>query len=162
MITQDELKELLDYNPDTGIMVWIKPRGGIRKDGVAGSKHHSGYLSLTVKGKYYLVHRLIFLYMTGRFPTFQVDHINGIKNDNRWENLREVTAAQNQHNIGLSRNNTSGVKGVYWSSDKNKWRAGVKLNGRRIHVGDFKCLEEATLAVKAKRKELHDKFANNG
>jgi hypothetical protein len=99
-LTQDRLRELLDYDPDTGIFTWmVNRRGGKAAVGVvAGSRNTDNYVSITVDGEEYLAHRLAFLYMTGAFPPKQVDHINTAKSDNRWCNLRACTSKEQMDN----------------------------------------------------------------
>ena len=91
MITQSELKELLNYDPATGVFTWLVSRGRVKASSVAGHVHSRGYIVIMVDGRRHLAHRLAFVYMTGTFPDDQVDHINEIKADNRWINLREAT-----------------------------------------------------------------------
>lgn len=149
MITQQYLLDRFDYNPDTGLFK--------RKlDGFVftyTSKTY-GYIHVTLQGKSYCVHRLIWCMITGSFPEGEVDHINQDRFDNRWSNLRDVPKAANQKNKAKFKNNTTGVTGVYWDKQRQKWRAAVKKDGRLYRVGRFSTIEEAELAIKAKRKEL--------
>lgn len=162
MLTQSQLKDLLTYNPETGTFIWNITRGGSAHAGtVAGSIDTRGHVQIQVYQKQYAAHRLAFLYMTGVFPKHGVDHINRIKTDNRWCNLREATQAQNMENKTMYKNNTSGVKGVTWNKRIGKWQVGVGKNGKLIHVGYFSDLEEAKAARLKAEKELH-KFNNGG
>jgi len=133
-------------------------------------KQHKWYLLPTpTKGKYYAatkikiqekittitMHRLIM-----NTPKNKVtDHINGNTLDNRKENLRICTSAENQYNRGPQKNNTSGYKGVSWNKQDKKWRAAVKHFGKQIYLGSYNNKEEAAKAYDAKIKELHGKFA---
>jgi hypothetical protein len=103
------------------------------------------------------------LYHNGYLPKFPltVDHIKN-KNDNRIENLREADQNQQQHNKGLTKSNTSGVKGVSWNKRNEKWEAHLKFEGKKIHVGYFIDIKEAEIAVKKLREQLHGEFANHG
>jgi hypothetical protein len=158
MITQSELKEVLDYNPDTGVFTWIKSIGRRVKAGdVAGSKNDRGYIRIEIKGKCYKAHRLAHLYMTGTFPENFIDHINHIKDDNRWTNLRDATKSQNQANQPKPKTNTSGYKGVVRC--RNKWRATIHYMNKTIHIGSYNTPQEAAEAYKKKAIELSGKFA---
>ena len=95
----------------------------------------------------YFTHRLAFLYMTGSIPK-EVDHINHVKPDNRWKNLRAANRIINGRNRSMHCDNTSGVTGVYWHKKKGKWQAGIRVNDKRIYLGVFKHLEDATAARK--------------
>lgn len=144
MITQEELKLSLDYNPDTGVFTWkIKPQSRIPKGSVAGTLHHRGYIHIILKGKAYLAHRLAFLFIDGKFPEFEIDHENHIKHDNRWVNLIEKTHRENGKNQSKSIRNTSGTTGVHWSAICNKWRANITSEGVRHNLGLFSRKEDA-------------------
>lgn len=158
MITQDELKEVLDYNPDTGVFTWKKTVNSRVKAGdVAGYKNKLGYITIKIKGKPYKAHRLAYLYMTGNFPENFIDHINQIKDDNRWTNLRDATYSQNNSNKVKQKNNTSGYKGVV--RYRNKWRATIKYMYKNIHIGYYATPQEAAEAYKKKAIELMGDFA---
>jgi hypothetical protein len=95
--------------------------------------------------------------MTGVWPKFWIDHINGERTDNRWLNLRESTRSENQQNRGVNKNNKAGVKGV--SRHGNSWRAVISANGRTIRLGTFTSIEEAEIAYKDASNKLHGKFS---
>jgi HNH endonuclease len=111
-LTVEQLKELLNYNPETGLWTWIKARGRCAKGSFAGTML-DGYIMIYVDKVGYLAHRLAWFYMTNRWP-LEVDHKNTIKNDNRWDNLREATRSQNKFNVPALSNNTCGFKGVFY------------------------------------------------
>lgn len=124
MITQEQLKLILNYDPETGEFNWlVKPRNRASIGGVAGHLRKNGYREISIKGKKYYAHRLAWLYMTGSWPKEHIDHINGNPSDNRFCNLREATRSQNMHNQGVCSNNTSGYKGVCWHKSNQKWEA---------------------------------------
>lgn len=155
MVTQARLKELLDYNPSTGIFTWREGRGGMAAGSVAGCVSSEGYVQLTVDGKHYKAHRLAWLYVHGEFPLNQLDHINRVRTDNRICNLRPATHAENAQNQRKHRDNTSGVTGVSWDKKSRKWRANIRLNGRKIFLGLYETIKEAAAARAAGKAKLH-------
>ena len=98
---------------------------------------------MCLQGKTYREHRVVFLYMTGEWPALQVDHINQIKDDNRWCNLRNVSPAINCQNRPLYKNSTSGHTGVYWDKNINKWKVLCRANGKHVYGGLFENKEDA-------------------
>lgn len=157
-ITQQFLKSVLDYDPETGLFTWIKHMH--RKGKVAGSSNGNGHIQICFKGKMYLAHRLAFLYMTGKFPERIVDHINRDRSDNSWRNLRESDLSQNCCNIKKRKDNTSGHRGVFWRKDSQKWRVIVAKNKRRMYLGDYEDLELASLVAQEARAKYHGEFAS--
>ena len=153
-LTQERLRYLLHYDPETGDFKWRFLRGGVR-EGKCGRVNHWGYREICVDKKLYRAHRLAFLYMTGEFPTKDVDHINRNKGDNRWRNLREVTMSQNMCNVPLKPSNTTGFIGVVWDKDRNKWRAQIRVNGKKTNLGRFDNVEDA---IKAHDQAAADAF----
>lgn len=147
-LTQDRLREVLNYNPETGAFTWTLPRRGVQVGRECGrlSKQH-GYRDIGIDMAQYRAQRLAFLYMLGRWPVGDVDHINGDKTDNRWVNLREATRSQNSSNVKIGkRRNTSGLIGVTWDKARNLWRAQIRQNGRKVNLGRYKEREDAALA----------------
>ncbi len=161
-ITQELLKEYFNYDPVTGEFTWIKkPAQCIKIGDIAGNITTTRYRSIKFFNKGYQVHRLVWLYIHVSFPSDnkEIDHINGIRDDNRLINLREATRAQNQHNKPISKNNTSGCKGVMWNKSEEKWRASISFNNLRKHLGSFNTKEEAIKARKDAEKQYHKEFA---
>lgn len=161
-LTQEYLKEILDYNPETGIFVWKTDHGSGQFVGsVAGTIHKKGYIYILINRQGFKAHKLAWLYMTGYYPNpkKQIDHKNNTKNDNRWENLRLVTNQQNCINKRLGIKNTSGYKGVTWCKSLNKWRAQTSYNRKKIFIGYFDDPKEAAKAYNEKVKELFGDFA---
>ena len=159
-LSQSTLKELVHYNPTTGVFV-RRAASGTAKDGDPMGCVAHGYLQASVNGKPYLLHRLAFLYMTGSFPPDQVDHINHKRDDNRWINLRHATRTENLRNATLSNSNTSGHTGVYWNKASNKWNAMIQINGTLKHLGFFDDKNEAIATRKAANKK-HGFHPNHG
>lgn len=154
MIIQQQLKDLVTYDPKTGIMIWkFITSNRVKKDRKMGH-YANGYLMTSIFGKKYQVHRLAWLYVYGEFPKHMLDHINRIRDDNRIENLREVTVKQNNENISLRSHNTSGHRGVGWHKGAKKWMAYITHNKKQIHLGLFDDLNKAVEVAKNKRAEL--------
>lgn len=139
-LTQEKLKQLLTYDSETGLFVWsLENKLNPRKGKAAGYKSSYGYLQIEIGGRAYMAHRLAWLFVYGAWPTFHLDHINGVTDDNRLCNLREVTRKQNMHNRrGHSK---SGYKGVYW--DGKNFQVQLTTNGRKTTLGRYKTAEEA-------------------
>lgn len=158
MLTQEKLKELLSYDPETGLFTWIKARSRRIKVGrIAGTKHCCGYTSISIDRVPMLAHRLAFLHETGSMP-IEIDHINGVRSDNRWINLRSASHAENIRNTGMFSHNSSGHRGVYLRKDTNKWQAQIKLHGKHISLGCFDNPEDAALARDTAAKQIHGDF----
>lgn len=156
MITQRRLKELLHYDPTTGIFVRrMHVSSNARIGDVAGRRRKHIYLQISIDGVLYLSHRLAWLYMTGDWPKDQIDHINGIRDDNRWTNLRNATGLENQQNRAACSNNTSGFAGVSWHKCSKKWRACISVAGRQKHLGLFTDCESAFAAYLSAKAEHH-------
>jgi hypothetical protein len=159
MLTQAELKSQLHYNPETGIFTrMVSNNNKIKVGDVAGGKHNQGYMVIGINGKLYLAHRLAWLYVHGEFPENDIDHISGIKDSNFIKNLRVSTRSQNLFNRGVTKNNTSGYKGVSFDKATNKWMAKARLNGKRYYLGLFVTPEKASEAYQAFSKNNHGEF----
>jgi hypothetical protein len=161
-LTQEEIRRVLEYKE--GALYWKEMTTNKTENLVgqlAGYIHPHGYRLIRVHGYQYKEHRLMFLYHYGYIPDF-VDHINGIKHDNRIENLRMATKAQNCQNTSLSLANTSGVKGVSKMPRLELWRARLQSNGKKYEVGGFKTKELATDFLELLRNLTHGEFANHG
>lgn len=149
-ITVEFLTSEFSYNPDTGEFKRLKARGKWKANEIAGSVSKStGYITLSIRKKLYLAHRLAWLYMYGAWPLHTIDHINGCKTDNRISNLRDVEHCENMRNRGAQSNNTSGASGVTWKKDCNRWYARAFKNGREIQLGRFHSRLDAINARKA-------------
>ena len=160
-ITRTRLKKLVSYDPLTGIFTWVvKPSAQVGVGDHAGSINSSGYITMKADKVNYLAHRLAWLYMTGEWPKYQIDHANGDGTDNRFSNLRECSHGQNRANSKLASNNTTGYKGVV--AKKNRYQAQITHNRQVINLGSFKTKEEAHQAYCRRAKELHGEFANSG
>jgi len=147
MITQDELREIVSYDFDTGMFTrLVTTCGSAQKGSVPISKNKDGYYQLRINYKMYTQHRLVWLYIFGVFPNGDIDHINHIRTDNRISNLRVVDKATNNKNIRKRNNNTSGVNGIWWHKQNGKWCAEIKSDGLKIHLGSFVDIKDAEKA----------------
>jgi len=154
MITHARLKSLLIYDPATGTFTWNQNRGGqTSKGSVAGCVDGNGYIVIRVDQQNYRAHRLAWLYVHGKFPTHEIDHIDGVRINNRIKNLRDVIRQENNKNRRISSNNTSGTMGVSWCARLGKWRSYVTVDLKQIHLGVFEELEDAVIARKKAEKE---------
>jgi hypothetical protein len=164
MITREELLIYLRYEPSTGLFTWRAHPQRSRVGQLAGTTNKQGYVIITINKKLYKAHRLAFLFMTGEFPNsnLQVDHIDGVCDNNRWCNLRIATAAQNQHNSKIAINNSTGVKGVSFNKRTNKYAVDVRLNKQHNYLGEYATLDEASKVAKSARLQLHGNFAKYG
>ncbi len=155
ILTQDELRNKFTYNPETGIFLYIPAKRNNRKKMEAGFYCSSGYLCIGIKGKYYKLHRLAFLYMNGKIPEKSVDHINGIRDDNRWENLREATSFENCQNIKLYSSNSTGFMGVTYYKNIKKFAAQIQFNKKNKYLGLFNTAEQAHAVYLEQKILLH-------
>lgn len=143
-MTQKELKILLKYDKKTGIFKWKRIKSKRIKFGdIAGGKIGCGYISIRIKGRAYLAHRLAWLYVYGKFPKNTIDHINHNKIDNRICNLRDISLQENLKNQPLRKTNKSGIAGVFFHKARKQWQAYYSENGKAKHLGWFFKKEEA-------------------
>lgn len=157
--TRDDAAKLLSYNPETGALTWIVNRGGGARAGdPAGHRRgDDGYVTVHLWHRQVAVHRLAWLYVHGEWPDGMIDHINGIRHDNRIANLRIGDASGNAQNQRKARaDNRSGFLGVHYKSDRRQWAAQITLGGRRRHLGYFTCPDEAHAAYLDAKRRLHE------
>lgn len=165
-ITTEEVRECLDYNPDTGVFKW-KSRDASTKGGrifnakfagkEAGGRvkgRDVGYLRIRIKGIMIKAHRLAFICMGEDWPDSDVDHIDGNINNNRWNNLRRVDRKGNGRNQKLYRTNKSGVPGVYWNKSKSKYDVQIGSGKYREYIGCSKDFNDAVKMRKKKEMEI--------
>lgn len=163
MLTAEQLRALLDYDPETGVFRWcVVQRNSVHIGAVAGTLDSQGYIRISVYGRKYAAHRLAILYTDGAWPPMEVDHINGRRSDNRRSNLRESTRAGNCRNARLRRDSTSGIKGVTRHSGGKRWQVHVRVNGKYMYLGLYEDLELAELVAEEARNKYHGAFANHG
>lgn len=165
-LTREFVRGLFDYDPSRGHLVWkFRPREHFSSSRIwmstntrcAGKETGSvpnadGYLSVAINGVGYKAHRIIWLWLYGEMPE-QIDHINGVRSDNRASNLRAATHAVNMKNKKKRSDNKSGVTGVNWHAKDRRWVARIKVDGVTQRIGGFIHKEEAAAARKdAERK----------
>jgi hypothetical protein len=156
-LTKNHLQFLFDYKD--GHLYWKQRKGRLIAGSLAGTKSHQ-YWQICIDYVIYRTHRLIWIFHNGN-TSKSIDHINGNTFDNRIENLRECTNSQNQHNKKLAISNSSGVKGVGWWKQKQKWRARISVDGKEFHIGSFSNIKDAEESITKKRQELHGLFARH-
>ena len=152
------IKEHLLYNKNTGIFYWNVNRQKIQKGSIAGGLSSEGYIQIRVLGKKMSAHRMAWLLHYGTLPN-NIDHINGIKTDNRIENLREATQSENMRNYAHNTKNTSDYKNVVWNKKAFKWQVGLRVEGKKKHIGLFNSINEAVEAAQSARQQFHGAFA---
>jgi hypothetical protein len=158
IVSVTRLRELLDYDADTGRFVWrVKRTAQFPVGSVAGHVGAQGYRCITIDRRFYQAHRLVWLHVHGVWPVAQIDHRNGIRDDNRICNLREATNTFNcQNRRGPRKNGTSGFLGVSWYKASCKWMASIRVNGTQIHLGYFSTPEEAHAAYLSAKRLHHE------
>jgi hypothetical protein len=179
-LTADQLRELLHYDPDTGLFRWREDIDHWRAGLPAGTEMRQSqrdtryivlgigttserrYAYIGIRKAVHRAHRLAWLYVYGEWPARELDHINGDGCDNRIVNLRLATASENMRNRRRRSDNTSGFKGVSWSKRSGRWIAHIGINRKIIHLGLFDTKEAAAAAYAEAAARLHGKFANLG
>lgn len=161
-LTQERLRELLDYNPETGIFRWRKDmrRGGIKAGSIAGRvRAKDGRCEIWVQGRLYIAARLAWLYVYGEWPNLDVEHRDVDSTNNRISNLRLATRSQNNGNVPARARNKSGYKGVHWGKSHGKWVAMIQFQHKHKNLGLFDRIEDAAAAYQTAARELFGEFA---
>lgn len=173
--TPATLRKLLSYDPDTGLMTWKHRSPEMFTDerycGRWNTKHagkpafatvtRDGYRCGRIFGRAYLTHRVAYAIHHGKWPDKQIDHISGVKTDNRIVNLRDVSPTENLRNAAMPSNNTSGVCGVYWHKCSGKWRGMIRAHGKLCHLGLFEKFDDA-VAARAAAEVKYGYHPNHG
>ena len=147
-LTQDLVRKLFNYNKRLGKLYYLMPTHNHNVGDVAGYRHSGGYISISIGNTEHLAHRIIWLYVKGYLPDM-VDHIDHVRTNNAWANLREVNNTDNSKNTSISSNSTTKVNGVSFMKTKNKYRAYIMVNRKQISLGLYTNLEDA---IEARRK----------
>lgn len=153
-ITKEEICQLLEYNPVTGIFLWLTPTGNSTIGSVAGCIKPDGYIRIQIRGRLYYAHRLAWLVFYGDWPASIVDHIDGNRGNNSISNLRNASLTENNRN--RKRASTKCKKGV--KKNGNRWQARIRAGEKQVHLGTFKTEDEAHDAYCIAAKKLHGKF----
>lgn len=161
MLTQERLKTLVSYDPETGVFSNLVARPNLPFGAHVGWASGNGYRSASIDGVTYRLNRLAWLYMTGEWPPegYMVDHANRDRTDDRWANLRLANPSQNSANAQLSKRNSSGHKGIYWYARHGKWNAQIRVNRRLLSLGYFNTIDAAVSARKAAEQRYFGEFA---
>jgi len=149
MVTQKRIQELLDYNPLTGAFAW---RRGAKRYGKTVGTNGNGYIRVQIDKKTYYLHKLAWLYIYGYIPVGVIDHIDGIKTDNRIVNLRNIKKREDCLNRKIHRNGRKA--GCYFDMGKKKWTAQIRIGDRRKTIGRYDTEEEASLAYYQKLDQI--------
>lgn len=163
-LSAQRVRELLDYNPETGDLIWIHPQSKrVSLGDVAGARHRatnakSDRFNIGIDGVRYMAHRVIWLWMTGAWPKHEIDHRDQNGANNRWDNLREATKFQNAKNIATTARNTSGVKGVWFDKRSGKWVSEIRVDNKKKWLGLHETLEAAAAAYRAGVAKYHGEF----
>jgi hypothetical protein len=152
------LKRAFRYDPVTGILY----RRLKRSEKPCGCRFSTGHLQVSVAGRMAGVHRIAWALTHGEYPAVEIDHINGDGADNRLENLRLATSAENNRNRRLSSRNRTGVKGVFRVKRGKPWRVAIGYGQGKYYITQFDDFDEATAHAAAMRSRLHAEFANDG
>ena len=157
-LTAQRLREILFYDPETGLLTWIaSPARRVTAGDEAGCLTEQGYRKVSLSGGRFYTHRLAWLYTTGEWPTGEIDHINGKRSDNRIENLRDVSRSRNNQNRRhAAKNSLSGLLGVEWHSKSGLWQARIKTDTGRVALGYYKTAEEAHQVYLIAKRRLHE------
>jgi hypothetical protein len=159
-LTQARLKELLHYSPETGVFIWRVGRKMAGK--IAGSPNSWGYTVIGIEGRNRRAHRLAWLYVHGIPPNGQIDHINGVRDDNRISNLRVCVQVQNCWNAKKQKTNKTGFRGVCFNEKTKRFRAQINVFGTKIYLGEYDSPEQASAVYKEKARDLHGEFYREG
>jgi len=161
-LTQARLKDVLHYNPESGVFTRIsRTSTSVHIGDVAGCPDGKGYLLISINNRLYKAHRLAWLYIFGYLPPSDIDHINGVADDNRLVNLRSVTHQENGKNQKFRVTNTSGFMGVYWRKALSKWVAQITVDGKCKHLGCFKS-KDAAIKARCVANKLYGFHENHG
>jgi hypothetical protein len=158
LLSAERARELFHYDPETGLLTWktrYSPFSRVRIGAVAGRMDHKGYRTVTIQSYEYFIHRVIWLMVTGEWPKFSVDHINGNRVDNRLANLRDIPHVMNMHNYHRANSgNKLSLLGVT-QRPSGKFRAQIR-KGENIHLGTFETAEAAHAAYVEAKRSMHE------
>lgn len=161
-LSAEYVRDILDYNPETGIFMWRKTlskravKG--RKAGFINGHANGARIKIGILGREYMAHRIAWLFVTGEWPVCEIDHVDTNAMNNSWTNLRQASSSENLRNRGPQKNNTSGYKGVTFVESRGLWIAGIKVHGKRHNLGAFKSAADAYKAYCDAVQKMHGEF----
>ena len=156
MLTQERLKELLDYDPESGLFIWkVRTSTHVKPGDHTSACSSHGYRVIGINRRLYFAHRLAWMYVYGEWPVTQINHIDRNRANNALANLRLATSAENLQNSSRRSDNTSGCKGVHWWSLRGVWTAYINVGGKRTSLGHYPDFFAACCARKSDEIELH-------
>ena len=160
VVDYNTVRAMLNYDRETGIFTRkVRTSNRVHVGEVAGCPNSEGHLTICLRGRNYYAHRLAWLYVYGEWPAGNLDHVNRDPSDNRISNLRICNQTQNNANTAPRKSNTSGFKGVSWSRKDRRWVAGIRVNGKKKFLGNFRTKEAAAEAYMGAAIDLHGDFA---
>lgn len=162
MLTGSIIADNLVIFPENGEIYWASRKKRVDAGQEAGVVKDNGYRVICIDQRKYRAHHLVWVWVHGKWPKAEIDHINGNRDDNRIENLREASVAQNRTNKRIQSNNKSGFKWVSFVPKAKRWRAEIRKNRRRIYSSFHSSAEEAYEAACIAAKGLHGPFFNPG
>ncbi|AJY13486.1 HNH endonuclease [Burkholderia dolosa] len=154
-LAAQRLRELLNYDPETGVLTWrVGRQGNAGAGSVAGDVNARGYRRVSVDRRRVMAHVLIWVIVTGEWPDRDIDHVNGVRSDNRWSNLRLATRSENNQNQrNARRDNVAGLLGV--SPNRDRWAASITVDGQKQHIGTYDTPELAHAAYLDAKRRVH-------
>ncbi len=156
-ISQSEIMRLVNYDPNTGIFSWASSRVGCKKGEIVGNISPTGYVRIGLNRTSYLAHRIAWVYMTGKWPVYDIDHIDGNPSNNKFENLRDVSTGTNVQNVkGARSDSKTKLLGVDMHKRDNLYRARIMVDGKRKTLGYFKNMDEAYSVYLEAKRMLHN------
>ena len=160
-LTAETVRDIFDYDPETGILIWKINRLKTKVGDRAGSRGPDGRWRVGYKYKDYLVSRIAWLFVYGKWPEYDIDHIDLNPGNDRISNLRDITHSHNAANTRVRFENNTGVKGVHWDQRRALYKATIMKNGKTYNLGRFLTLEQAKAAYDSKAREFFGEAARS-